>query len=246
METQEIWLNSKMLDGYKISISGKVINTKGKLLKSLDNGRGYIRINVSNKTYYIHRLVADAFIPNPLNKPAVNHIDGNKANNHVSNLEWVTHSENSIHAISTGLNNCRGESNTRAKLSNQDAINIINDSRKLKEIALDYGVSYKKISDIKKGRLYSIATGINYNPNKKYQKGEIGVYRRTRDYKRILKNGEEKVYHIDNYTARIYLNNKELQLGSFPATEEGKILAAMCYDKKAKELFGDSAKLNFD
>lgn len=51
----------------------------------------------------IHRLVAIAYIPNPDGKPEVNHIDGNKLNNHASNLEWVTGSENMIHAIKTGL-----------------------------------------------------------------------------------------------------------------------------------------------
>ncbi len=52
---------------------------------------------------YVHRLVAAAFIPNPQNKRCVNHKDGNKLNNHASNLEWVTHSENMVHAVNNGL-----------------------------------------------------------------------------------------------------------------------------------------------
>ncbi len=68
---------------------------------------GYKRVIVSKdgktRKLSVHRLVAELFIPNPENKPQVNHKDGNKANNHVSNLEWTTASENTQHAFDTGL-----------------------------------------------------------------------------------------------------------------------------------------------
>lgn len=85
---------------------GRII--KGKLRKFLVV-RGYLSVNLIDKKSgkstrnSVHRFVAEAFIPNPENKLCVNHIDGNKQNNHISNLEWCTYKENSEHAIRTGL-----------------------------------------------------------------------------------------------------------------------------------------------
>lgn len=76
-------------------------------LKATRPKSGYsgVCLRVNNKTVFrtVHSLVAEAFVPNPENKPQVNHIDGNKTNNHVDNLEWVTHSENQRHAINIGI-----------------------------------------------------------------------------------------------------------------------------------------------
>jgi len=88
------------------SLEGRVV--KGRLRKFL-NVRGYFSVNlIDSKTKKstrngVHVFVAQSFIPNPYNKPCVNHIDGNKQNNHVSNLEWVTYKENAQHAYKIGL-----------------------------------------------------------------------------------------------------------------------------------------------
>lgn len=81
----------------------------------------------SNKRIYgIHRLVAEAFIPNPENKPQVNHIDGNPANNLLSNLEWVTQSENTRHAVSIGRKlGLRGEKCPTSKVTDIQRLEIL-------------------------------------------------------------------------------------------------------------------------
>lgn len=93
---------------YKISNKGKVRSTGG-ILTPTDNGKGYLIIglckNGKRKNFYIHRLVAEAFIDNPEKKPVVNHKDYNTRNNDVNNLEWVTQKENIAHSI----NNMRGK-----------------------------------------------------------------------------------------------------------------------------------------
>lgn len=109
---------------YLISDSGDVYSIKyDKLLKPRINISGYmeIEISINKKSYYkgIHRLVAETFIPNPENKSEVNHIDANKQNNTIANLEWCTHAENMKHAAVNNLirNVGKGENNPSNKYS---------------------------------------------------------------------------------------------------------------------------------
>ncbi len=88
--------------GYKISNYGRLKNSTGKITEGYNHESGYLWVSAP-KQYLLHRLVAKVFIPNPDNKQQVNHIDGNKKNAHVNNLEWVTNQENSQHAHDNSL-----------------------------------------------------------------------------------------------------------------------------------------------
>ena len=101
------WKTLDIIPNYLISNKGVVINKKtGKVLKH-QLKKGYHRLELvtlnGRKHFLVHRLVAQAFIPNPENKPQVNHINGNKNDNSVENLEWCTNYENAHHAIKNGL-----------------------------------------------------------------------------------------------------------------------------------------------
>ena len=114
---KEEWKETK--EHYLVSNFGRVKNKYWKILKPIKKENGYYRVYLKSKWYPIHRLVAEAFIPNPDNKPQVNHIDGNKKNNNVNNLEWCTAGENIKHAYKTNLRSAKGENNTQAKLSEE-------------------------------------------------------------------------------------------------------------------------------
>lgn len=114
------WEQCVSLDGFWISDTGLLISKSGNIRKFRDNGKGYMNVNVGNKTYYQHRLVAEAFIPNPHNKPEVNHIDEDKSNNSVDNLEWCTVLYNRTY----GTRLSRG-GETRSKLARNRRIKAI-------------------------------------------------------------------------------------------------------------------------
>lgn len=106
----EIWKEVKDTRGQiLVSNYGRVksLLRSGTVLKSQADKKGYLRVSVTldkvKRTYKVHRLVADAFLENPYGLPQVNHKDGDKTNNTVENLEWISNRDNCLHAIKNGL-----------------------------------------------------------------------------------------------------------------------------------------------
>ena len=151
---KEIWKSIKNYPQYEISNFGNIkSNYKNKLLKFQQDKDGYFQVNLYKnkigKTNKIHRLVALYFVENKYNKLQVNHIDGNKQNNHYYNLEWCTTQENTKHAINAGLANAKGENHGMCKLKGKEVLEIRKLNLPLKEMAKKYNVSFQTISDIR-------------------------------------------------------------------------------------------------
>lgn len=116
----EEWRTIGVAKCYAVSNLGRVKSLwREKVLAAHPTYRGYVHVKLGRGPHYlVHRLVAQAFVPNPDGKPQVNHIDGNPLNNRATNLEWATQSENQLHAVRTGLQKPPEWSpESRAKLS---------------------------------------------------------------------------------------------------------------------------------
>lgn len=123
----EIWKDIEGFEGlYQVSNMGRVksFHFKRNLILNPGNVNGYLEVSLykpkTNKKRLVHILVAKAFIANPENLPEVNHKDGNKSNNRVENLEWVTSSQNKFHAIKSKLNPSAGVTHYRAKFNAEE------------------------------------------------------------------------------------------------------------------------------
>ncbi len=162
-----IWREIPSLEGrYEASDNGDIRHvTNHKIRRARRNKHGYMQMNFSlnngtgkTKTLLVHKLIAETFIPNPNNLPEINHIDGDKTNNRVSNLEWCDASYNQKHAFLTGLQVAKkGEDAPGAKFTNEQVkeIRYIR-SKGVSEtsLAILLGVSQGTIGRIVRGERY--------------------------------------------------------------------------------------------
>lgn len=134
---------------------------KFKLKFSLDKDGYYLyntTINAKRINLKIHRVIAQAFIPNPENKPQVNHINGIKTDNRVENLEWATAKENITHSFKNGLSSQVGERNARSKFTKEQIIEIKNKMLigiANKDLCKEYNMSNSNMAAIKIGRRWN-------------------------------------------------------------------------------------------
>ena len=144
-----IWKDIKDFPNYEVNTDGLVRNKKTqRILKPFNNGRGYYQIGLyhggKRKKLRINRLVALAFIPNPLGKPCVNHINGHPTDNNVSNLEWCTHQENTRHAIDTGLKPTKFN-----EKQIHEVCRLLQDKLTINEVSAKTGVSIGTVKDVR-------------------------------------------------------------------------------------------------
>jgi hypothetical protein len=211
--TQEIWKSIKGYEGlYEVSNIGKIksleklvsngkkyILKKERILIKIMSSSGYYYVNLyknkKSKVTYIHRIVVENFIPNVENKSQVNHIDGNKKNNCISNLEWCTRIENAQHALKNGLFPVGERGNS--KLNAGDILKIREDCLNNPYIILakKYSVSPELIKLIAFGKLWKHIPYPEKKHNVEFLK-ESNLHKGKKGFSLRVKLTEDKVREI--------------------------------------------------
>lgn len=155
------WVLIEEFPDYEINRSGVVRNRKTRKIKNPTPMKGMypkVSLQKGHKQYArnVHVLLARAFIPNPMGKPEVNHIDGNKSNNNLDNLEWVTRSENMVHARRTGLHKSDGDKPVSQYTRDGE---YVASYKSISEASRKTGVDISGISRVARGKRYCHTAG---------------------------------------------------------------------------------------
>ncbi|MEM8719010.1 MAG: NUMOD4 domain-containing protein [Cyanobacteria bacterium P01_G01_bin.39] len=156
--TPEMFVDTRGYEGYEVSNLGNVWSKKtNKILKPYQTQKGYLTVgfwlNGKKKRLSIHRLVAKAFLPNPNNLPEVNHINGCKTDNRVTNLEWSSGGANVSHAYRIGLR--------QSKLSESEVEQILQQLEQgltQRKLGNKFNVSHSTIGEINRGKIWRRVT----------------------------------------------------------------------------------------
>lgn len=161
-------MRSKDYYGYTIFENGDIVGKRGTYLTPQDNGKGYLIVNLQvpfgKVCKAVHRLLAESFIPNPENLSDVDHIDGNRQNNSLTNLRWVTHGENIAHSFALENRSATGEDNANNKFLLSVVIEICEllqkgfSAAEIRDFNYDYGL----VRAIKSRRNWK-SVSINYS-----------------------------------------------------------------------------------
>ena len=181
---------------YRVSKQGKIYSTKrGKLreMSPVITRHGYLNCHIRHKGKsfykYVHRMVAETFIDNPDNLPQVNHINGNKLDNSVDNLEWVTAKENVEHAFKTKLRNF-GEKSSNAKITGEKVHEICKlleeNTKTMREISELTGVPYHLIFFIRKKKTWPEITS-------QYNFDHYNCFSKNRGYSKLTEDDVENI-----------------------------------------------------
>lgn len=214
----EIWKPIPEFEQYYLcSNIGQIKNIRTNKLLSQYKNR-YCNVTLSKDKVHIpmgvHRIVAMTFLENLNNKPYVNHKDGNRYNNNVSNLEWVTAKENSEHAISTGLHKIKGVEHPLNKLSEENVLFIFNSELICKKLAEMFNISPSTCASIKSGRLWNHLTKKEIEPCSFSKEKILEIFNCKGSYRQICKKlnvSYETVYQVksgkrhSDITGKVYI-----------------------------------------
>jgi hypothetical protein len=230
----EEWKDIYDYENYEVSNLGNVRNKKtGRILKSYDKG-GYSVVGLSNKktkTFQLHRLVCQAFVPNPENKPQVNHIDKNGLNNNVMNLEWNSHQENCIHR-SNGVTQTtnqnmiiyRIDKNTNEKLEKYDSIELAGEWAFKQGLVKNIHSGRTNISNMIRG-VYKISSGFKWILEEQ-ESFENEIWKQV-----IIKDKDTTNYYVSSLGR--FKNSKGIIMKDYKPHHSGYIYVRVNKDKYA-------------